>query len=175
MPCRDYGALPTTLAWGCCRGFLGNTVSEEYYSGKPEPGSFQSPFTHFPIPGSGLIAEFSDLTAINFRIIDYWEFKGKRAMLRALKSALIAPFILGIIRKTTGIWPAGIIRKSPSEKPPVFAIGGAISGARDGLDGHGEPGRGWQLHFLHRRNLQRGTIRQVSGRLSEDRRPADKP
>lgn len=96
-------------------------------------------------------------------------------MLRALKSALIAPFILGIIRKTTGICLAGIIRKSPSEKPPVFAIGGAISGVRDGLDGHGEPARGWQLHFLRWRNLQKGTIRHVSGGLSEDGRLADKP
>jgi hypothetical protein len=51
------------------------------------------PISPLPEPaGSDKNAEFADLGALHFRIIDYEGFYDKRTPLRARKSALTAPF-----------------------------------------------------------------------------------
>ena len=62
-------------------------------------------------------------------------------------------------------WLVGISRKSPSEKPPVYAFEGVIRGARGVHDGRGEPGCVWQFHFLRRRSLQEGPVQTNVGRV----------
>jgi len=100
----------------------------------PNPGSFQPLITRSASPPTGLFgALFQGIPAIpdiSCRI-------ALKTILQGEKPACLELSGWAIPEVRDGLDGQAKRRKSPGKKPPVFAIGGAIRGARGGLDGQG--------------------------------------